>query len=164
MSSLARTTSALGFILVVWSAGAQAQTQSATNIRNPDAGLTVANISGLYQMVDPRGYADPLTAATYLRLLPDGRSRLEGVIVSDVNGSIQSKIEVASYHKNPWQLRDTPAGKELCFDVAGKSHCAQVENDLATNDLLLFDTSRPRGHADLRLHKIIPSQSRMGTN
>ncbi len=164
MSSFARTVSALGFIFVVWIAGAQAQSPSATNIRNPDAGLTVANISGLYQMVDPRGYADPLTAATYLRLLPDGRSRLEGVTVLDINGSIQSKVEVGSYHRNPWQLRDTSAGRELCFDVAGKSHCAQVERDLATNDLLLFDASRPRGHADLRLHKIIPSQSRMGTN
>jgi hypothetical protein len=164
MLSVARTASAVCFVVVVWSAAAPAQVHSTHDVRNPDAGFTVANIAGLYQMLDPRGYADPLTAATYLRLLPDGRSRLEGVIVSDVNGSIDSKIEVGSYHRNPWQLRSTLAGEELCFDVAGKSHCAQVERDLATNDLLLFDIQRPRGHADLRLHQINHSQSRIGMN
>jgi hypothetical protein len=128
--------------------------QNAQNVRTPEAGLTAANIAGLYQMLDPRGYADPLSAATYLRLLPDGRSRLAGVHVSDVNGSISSQIEIGSYHRNPWMIRSSAAGPELCFDVAGKSQCAQVERDLATSDLLLYDAARPRGHADLRLHRV----------
>jgi hypothetical protein len=126
---------------------------------NSPLSLNTANIAGLYQMLDPRGYADAFTAATYLRLLPDGRSRLEGVVVTDVNGSINSQSEIGAFHRTPWAVRETAAGPELCFDVAGKSQCAQVERDPATNDLLLYSTTRPRGHADLRLHKIVTVRS-----
>ena len=164
MGSATRIAFALGFVLIVSGTGTAAQAQSASAGKTPDAGFTVSNIAGLYQMVDPRGYADPLTAATYLRLLADGRSRLEGVIVSDIGGSINARTEIGSYHRNPWRLRSTPAGEELCFDVGGKSKCAQVERDLATNDLLLFDASRPRGHADLRLHHAARTQAALGTN
>jgi hypothetical protein len=133
--------------------------QRSQNVREPNAHLTANEIAGLYQMLDPRGYADAFAAATYLRLLPDGRSRLEGVVVSDVNGSIKSVTEIGNYHRTRWTIQRTAAGPELCFDVAGKSLCSQVERDLATNDLLLFNTARPRAHADLRLHRIRSQQA-----
>jgi hypothetical protein len=34
----------------------------------------------------------------FLRLLPDGRSRLESVTVSDLDGSIKSMIEIGAFH------------------------------------------------------------------
>lgn len=163
MLSVTRTAGALTFAGILFGVTAT-QAQSPRSAKSPDSGITASNIAGLYQMIDPRGYADPLAAATYLRLLPDGRSRLEGVLVSDVGGSISSKTEIGGYHRNPWAIRSTAAGQELCFDVGGKSQCAQVERDLATSDLLLFDTARPRGHADLRLHQIGRSLARIGTN
>ena len=131
-----------------------ANAQSVKAVSSPDAGLSASNIAGLYQMMDPRGYADPLAAAAYLRLLPDGRSRLESVVVSDKNGSINSQTEIGKFPRTPWVVKQTSAGHELCFDVAAKSQCAQVERDPATNDLLLYDATRPRGHADLRLHRV----------
>jgi hypothetical protein len=137
--------------------------QTVNSVNAPDAGLSAAKIAGLYQMVDPRGYADPLAAAAYLRLLPDGRSRLEAIVVSDVSGSISSRTEIGDFHRTPWAVRQTQAGPELCFDVAGKSQCAQVERDLATSDLLLYDPARPRGHADLRLHRVGSSATRTGS-
>ena len=138
-------------------ASATAGAQSAQVVREPDAGLTVGAVAGLYQMLDPRGYADGLTAATYLRLLPDGRSRLEAVLVADGNGVISARTDVSEYHRSPWAIRRTTAGPELCFEVAGKTKCSQVERDLATGDLLLYDATRPRGHADLRLHRVSPA-------
>jgi len=140
-----------------------AKAQGAKSVSAPDAGLSASSIAGLYQMLDPRGYADPLAAAAYLRLLPDGRSRVEGIVVSDVNGAINSQTEIGSFHRTPWAVKQTPAGPELCFDVAGKSQCAQVERDLATNDLLLYDPARPRGHADLRLYRIGAPTVRTGS-
>jgi hypothetical protein len=137
--------------------------QTVQPAREPSAGLTARDIAGLYQMLDPRGHADPFAAATYLRLLPDGRSRLEGVIVSDVNGSISSRTEISSFHRTPWLVRSVASGPELCLDVAGKSHCTQMERDLATNDLLLYDPARPRGRADLRLHKVAAASPRAGS-
>lgn len=162
MFSVTRAASALSVTAILFGATNTAQGQ--IGAKNPDAGFATSNIVGLYQMLDPRGYADPLAAATYLRLLPDGRSRLEGVIVSDLGGTISSTTEIGSYHRNPWTVRSTPAGAELCFDAGGKSKCAQIERDPVTGDLLLFDTARPRGHADLRLHRIAPAQARIGTN
>lgn len=137
--------------------------QGVKAVREPDAGLSASTIAGLYQMIDPRGYADPLAAATYLRLLPDGRSRLEAVVVADMNGSINSRTNIGSFHRTPWAIKLTPAGPELCFDVVAKSHCAQVERDLVTNDLLLYDAARPRGRADLRLHRVDAPSSRTGS-
>lgn len=137
--------------------------QTVQPARNTNAGLTAPEIAGLYQMLDPRGHADPLAAATYLRLLSDGRSRLEGVIVSDVNGSISSRTEISSFHRTPWLVRSAPSGPELCFDVAGKSRCAQMERAPATNDLSLYDPARPRGRADLRLHKVAVASTRPGS-
>lgn len=162
MLSVTRAVCALGVTAMLFGATGTAQGQIGG--KNPDAGIAAGNIVGLYQMLDPRGYADPLAAATYLRLLPDGRSRLEGVIVSDLGGSIHSTTEIGSYHRNPWTVRSTPAGPELCFDAGGKSKCGQIERDPATGDLLLFDAARPRGRADLRLHRIAPTQARIGTN
>jgi hypothetical protein len=60
-------------------------------------------------------------------------------------------------------VKQTSAGPELCFDVAGKSQCAQLERDPATNDLLLYDSTRPRGHADLRLHRLGAATARAGS-
>jgi len=145
------------------SALSAANAQDAKSVSAPDAGLSASSIAGLYQMLDPRGYADPLAAAAFLRLLPDGRSRLEGVVVSDVNGSITSQTEIGRFHRTPWAVKQTQAGPELCFDVAGKSQCAQVERDPATSDLLLYDPARPRGHADLRLHRIGATTGRTGS-
>lgn len=108
--------------------------------------------------------ADPLAAAAYLRLLADGRSRLEAVVVSDVNGSIASRTEVGTFARTPWAVKSTPTGPELCFDVAGKWKCDQVERDLASNDLLLYDPARPRGHADLRLHRVASRPRPVGTD
>jgi hypothetical protein len=135
-------------------ASATAGAQSAQVVREPDAGLTVGAVAELYQMLDPRGYADGLTSATYLRLLPDGRSRLEAVLVSDTNGTISARTDVGEFHRSPWTIRRSAASPELCFEVAGKTHCSQVERDLGTADLLLYDATRPRGHADLRLHRV----------
>ena len=138
--------------------------QTTQTVREPSARLTAANIAGLYQMLDPRGHADPFAAAAYLRLLPDGRSRLEGVIVTDVSGSISSRIDIGGFHRTPWAVRSTDAGPELCFDVAGKSQCAQIERDLATDDLLLYDRARPRGRPDLRLHRVGAPSVRTGSD
>jgi hypothetical protein len=160
MSRSTRIALALTFTASVAST-VTAEAQSAHAVKAPDSGFTPAQIAGLYQMVDPRGYADVLTAVTYLRLLPDGRSRLEGVAVSDVNGAIAAHTEIAAYHRTPWAIKGSAAGPELCFDVAGKSQCEQVERDPATNDLLLFSTTRPRGHADLRLHRIGAAPARI---
>jgi hypothetical protein len=140
----------------------RAQTTQSVNAAPSD--LTSGSVAGLYQMLDPRGYADALTAATYLRLLPDGRSRLEAIMVKDAGGSITSQTEIGTFHRTPWSVRQTPGGPELCFDAAGKSQCAQVERDAATNDLLLYSTTRPRGRADLRLHKIAAIQTKTGTD
>lgn len=149
---------------VFLAASNSAAAQSARTVHEPNAGLTTTSIAGLYQMVDPRGLADPLAAATYLRLLPDGRSRLEGVMVSDANGSITSRTEIGNFHRNPWAIHSTAAGPELCFDVGGKTQCDQVERDLATNDLLLYDAARPRGRADLRLHRVGQTRARTASN
>jgi hypothetical protein len=154
MQSRTRNTSSLIAAALLLTALNTADGQGAKAVREPDAGFTASSIAGLYQMLDPRGYADPLAAAAYLRLLPDGRSRLEGVVVSDVNGSINSRTEIGSFHRTPWAISPTAAGPELCFDVAGKSHCEQIERDLATSDLLLYDPARPRGRPDLRLHRV----------
>jgi hypothetical protein len=123
-------------------------------VHEPDAGFNPAAVAGLYQMLDPRGYADALTAATYLRLLPDGRSRTEGVRITDEQGVIAATTEIGLIHELPWAVRSGAGGKELCFDVAGKLQCGQMERDLATGDLLLYDTARPRGRPDLRLHRV----------
>lgn len=153
MKNRTRNTVVLGTAALLYALG-NANAQSVKAISAPDAGLSASGIAGLYQMMDPRGYADPLAAAAYLRLLPDGRSRLESVVVSDANGTITSKTEIGKFHRTPWVVKQTAAGHELCFDVAGKSQCDQVERDPATNDLLLYDVTRPRGHADLRLHRV----------
>jgi hypothetical protein len=162
MKNRTRNTFALVTVAFLW-AVSSTSAQSIKAVASPDAGLSASNIAGLYQMLDPRGYADSLVAATYLRLFPDGRSRLEGVVVSDVNGSISSKTEIGNFHRTPWAVKQTSAGPELCFDVAGKSQCAQLERDPATNDLLLYDSTRPRGHADLRLHRLGAATARAGS-
>jgi hypothetical protein len=131
--------------------------QAALAVHEPDAGFTPAAVAGLYQMLDPRGYADALSAATYLRLLPDGRSRTEAVHVVDEQGVLTAFTETGIVHKLPWAIRSGAGGKELCFDVATKLQCGQMERDLATGDLLLYDTARPRGRPDLRLHRITPT-------
>ncbi len=92
-----------------------ANSQTVKAVSAPNAVLSATNIAGLYQMIDPRGYADPLAAAVYLRLLPDGRSRLEGIVVSDLNGSISSRTEIGSFHRTAWAVRQTPSGPELCL-------------------------------------------------
>src|SRR5437868_5421454 len=86
----------------LFSVAALAHAQIAKPISAPSAGLSAPEIAGLYQMVDPRGVADPITTATFLRLLPDGRSRLEAVMVSDISGAITSRTEVGQYHRDPW--------------------------------------------------------------
>jgi hypothetical protein len=145
----------LGWIVIPVLAGAQVSIAW----QEPSAGFTPAAVAGLYQMLDPRGYADPLAAATYLRLLPDKRSRLEGVIVSDVQGAVSPRVEVGPFAHTPWEIRNATGGAELCFEVAGKLTCGQMEREPATGDLLLFSTSRPRGRADLRLHRIDSSRN-----
>ena len=145
---------AFAVISAVILASSTASSQNSRVVREPDAGFTVGTVAGLYQMLDPRGYADALDAATYLRLLPDGRSRLEGVLISDTNGAISARTVIRDFHRSPWIIRRTPAAAELCFEVGRKLQCSQIERDPATGDLLLYDVARPRGHADLRLHRV----------
>ncbi|MFN2604192.1 MAG: hypothetical protein ABR582_15740 [Gemmatimonadaceae bacterium] len=162
MPPLTRITRVLT-VLMLTLASTTALHAQATQAAAPNAGLNQRDIAGLYQMMDPRGYADPLTAATYIRLLPDGRSRLEGVIVSDAGGSITARAEIGEFNRSPWSVRRTDVGPELCLSLAGKIECLQVERDLATGDLLLYDAARPRGHADLRLHRADPAAPRVGS-
>ena len=110
-----------------------------------------AELAGLYRMEVPEAVRPsgrlrfPATEVTFLRLLPDGRSRLENVTLADRGGTVAAAVEVGPVQAEPWEVRvpaaagrPAPALAQLCFRHAGEARCQRYERDAATGDVALY--------------------------
>lgn len=114
-------------------------------------GVRPAELAGLYRMEVPdvarpgSRLRRPVTEVTFLRLLPDGRSRLENVTLADRAGSVTAAVEVGPIQRRLWDVRvpdaagrPAPALARLCFEHAGALQCERYERDADTGDVSLY--------------------------
>ncbi len=125
-----------------------------------------AELAGVYRMEIPEASRPsarlrfPRTEVTFLRLLPDGRSRLENVTLVDEGGTIAARVEVGPTNGEPWRVRvPVAAGRpasalaELCLTHAGAAQCQRYERDAETGDVSLY-AGATAGSLVLRLERV----------
>ena len=125
-----------------------------------------AELGGVYRLEAPEAVRPsarlrfPATEVTFLRLLPDGRSRLENVTVRDREGAVVAAVEVGPLHRQRWEVRvPTPLGQaapqlaQLCVALGGELTCQRYERDAVTGDVTLF-ANASASSATLRLERV----------
>jgi beta-lactamase regulating signal transducer with metallopeptidase domain len=103
-----------------------------------------AEIVGLYLMVPPHVPSMKMLAPgrefTYLRLAPDGRSRMENVTVDASGDVIAPTVEVARWSTQNWKVipatADTAA--QLCWELGSRMLCGVYQRDPESGDITLY--------------------------
>ncbi len=153
------TTVVLGAVTITGSALA-AGARPARSAERP------AELVGLYRMEAPEAVRPsarlrfPATEVTFLRLMPNGQSRLENVTIADRAGTAAASVEVGPVQAQPWAVRVPSVGgraaaplAQLCFQAAGALQCQRYERDDATGDLSLF-AGASASSVTLRLERV----------
>lgn len=105
-----------------------------------------AEIAGLYWMVPPNVPSTRMLAPgrefTYLRLAPDGRSRLENVTVDARGERVAPNVEVGVWSTEKWRVQAASGGTGpmLCWQLGGGGPlaCSVFERDAASGDITLY--------------------------
>jgi len=105
-----------------------------------------AEIAGLYWMVPPNVPSTRMLAPgrefTYLRLAPDGRSRLENVTVDARGERVAPNVEVGAWSTEKWRVQaaSPSAGPQLCWQLGGGGPlaCSVFERDAQSGDITLY--------------------------
>lgn len=97
-----------------------------------------ATLSGLYRLETPS--PDSRSIITFLRLLPDGRSRLELLRIDDVGPTVRAVVEVGPFHRHPWRTKALAPGAspQLCFEIKRAESCSAFHVEGPRGDILLF--------------------------
>lgn len=103
-----------------------------------------AEIVGLYLMGNPAVPSMKMLAPgrefTYLRLAPDGRSRMENVTVDAGGDAVTPTVEVAPWSTQNWKVipatGDTPA--QLCWELGQRLICSVYQRDSQSGDITLY--------------------------
>ena len=95
------------------------------------------DLVGLYRLERPSSIAP--STITFLRLLPDGRSRIETLHI-DAAQTVRATVKVERFNRRPWGLKTvSPGGSpQLCFDLQGTESCSSFHMEMPRRDLLLF--------------------------
>jgi len=153
-------------LLAATAAGTVALTVAARPAPRATDATRPAMLAGLYRMEAPERVRPaprlrmPVTEVTFLRLFPDGRSRLENLAVTDRAGAVAADVQVGAMHRHPWEVQTpspsgapAPALARLCLEVAGSVVCQRYERDAVTGDVTLF-ADATAGSAVLRLERV----------
>lgn len=130
----------------VRSANAQAAIASATMLRP-------AELAGLYRMVTPS--TDSTSVIHFLRLFPDGRSRMESVRIDASRAPVRARVEVQTFHRRPWGLKTSSASAapQLCFEMRTAEACTAFHREMPRGDLHLFAPGAHWGSPTLILRR-----------
>jgi hypothetical protein len=131
-------------------ATASAQTAKAVSVSAP---VRPAGLAGLYRVATPA--MDSSSVITFLRLLPDGRSRLESLHIDTSAGIVRARVEVGAFHRNPWRTKVAAPGAspQLCFEMTKGQSCAAFHMEGSRGDLLLFAPEALWGEPTLVLRR-----------
>lgn len=132
-------------LLYTSSGGAQVVSTSAPLTRSSD-------LSGLYRLERPSSIAP--SSITFLRLLPDGRSRVETLHI-DGGQSVRASVKVGRFSSRPWGLKTVSPGAspQLCIDVQGTVSCLAFHTEMPRRDILLFAPGANWGEPTLILRR-----------
>jgi len=125
---------------------AQAVSVSATRANLPE-------LASLYRLETPAAIAP--SAIRFLRLLPDGRSRIETVRVDLAAESVRATVSVESFSRRPWRLKTLSPGAspQLCFELGKTESCSAFHMEMPRGDLLLFSSAANWGAPTLILRR-----------
>jgi len=95
------------------------------------------DLAGLYRLERPSSIAP--STISFLRLLPDGHSRVETLHI-DAAQSVRATVKVGRFSSRLWGLKSVSPGAspKLCFDVQGTESCLAFHIEMPRRDLLLF--------------------------
>lgn len=115
-----------------------------------------AEIVGLYLMVAPDVPSVKMLAPgrefTYLRLAPDGRSRMENVMVDARGDVVTPTVEVVPWSTQNWKVipatNDNPA--QLCWQLGSRMLCNVHQRDPQSGDITIY-----RGAVDGKVELVL---------
>ena len=102
-------------------------------------------LAGLYLMVPPDMPSTKMLAPgrefTYLRLAPDGRSRMEQVMVDARGERVAPTVDVGPWSVEKWQVQPAAngTGAKLCWQAVGpKVLCNVYARDAKSGDITIY--------------------------
>ena len=125
---------------------AQAVAASATPVRPVE-------LAGLYRIENPS--VDSASVIRFLRLFPDGRSRLESVRINAAGAEVRARVTVGLFHRRAWRLNAPSVGAatQLCFELKTIEKCTAFHKEMPSGDLLLFAPEANWGSPSLTLRR-----------
>jgi hypothetical protein len=154
-SSRTRFLAASSFLLLMLSghiAHGQVANVSVTSSRPAD-------LVGLYRIDNP--VIDATSTIHYLRLMRDGRSRLESVRIDAAGVPIRASVEIGPFHRHPWSVKTLGEGaSNLCFERDAAESCMAFHQEMPRGDLLLFKPDANWGSPTLILRRQGSARSR----
>lgn len=157
---------ALACVLPPMTVGVAALHASTARRASSSVAARPAELVGLYRLDVPEARRPsarlryPATEVTFLRLLADGRARLENVTLADQGGVVAARVARGPTAARPWAVRTpspggrpAPALAQLCVPQAGGVTCERYERDAVTGDLVLY-AGASAASATLRLERV----------
>lgn len=135
------------FVLAFPLAIAHAQAVSVSTSRRP------AGLAGLYRLETPAN--DSSSVITFLRLLPNGRSRIESLHIDASGTALRARVQVGPFSTHPWRTKlvTTGGSPQLCFEIRRAESCAAFHKQGPRGDLLLFAPEALWGEPTLVLRR-----------
>jgi hypothetical protein len=121
----------LGLVALVFTnTSVKAQASVATN-KAPD-------LAGLYRIEVPGKVGE--SSIRYLRLLPDGRARVETVLVNTRGAAVNAQAKIGNYSKAGWALKTLEAGlsPQLCLALPEIRSCFGFHVEMPGANLPLY--------------------------
>jgi hypothetical protein len=110
-------------------------------------------LAGLYRMESPM--APAMSEILFLRLFPNGRSRVESVVIDTKGESVRTSVKVGGFHRWPWRLKTLQPGASpyICFEIKEAESCTAFHQEGPRRDLLLFGPDAAWGSPTLILRR-----------
>lgn len=103
-----------------------------------------AELVGLYLMVPPDVPSAKMLAPgrefVYLRFAPDGRSRMEQILVDARGERVAPKVDVGPWSVEKWQVQKASNGTDakLCWQLGPKLLCNAYTRDAKSGDITIY--------------------------
>lgn len=107
-------------------------------------GVQPAELVGLYLMVPPNVPSAKMLAPgrefTYLRFAPDGRSRMEQILVDARGERVAPNVDVGPWSVEKWQVQTASNGTDtkLCWQLGPKVLCKAYTRDVKSGDITIY--------------------------
>ena len=119
----------------------------------PAVSTNPPELAGLYRLEVPATVAP--STITFLRLLPNGRSRVETLHIDPHAARIRATVKVEPFSHRPWKLKEVSPGRspQFCFALREVESCSAFHVEGPRSDLLLFGPNANWGSPTLILRR-----------